>query len=288
VSIVDSDKKRSDEYWKGCRDALRMVDSFNKWALRNKERAKDLDDFIHDGLIAAAKRCESCLKDDLGLTFLEEEDSSTDELVPSGYEATQPLSEEVESPPHSETSSESPDEEMKDGSHDDPVREFTSDFELVEPLPLVSEPPAPEIELDESEGFPLSEETYALEKKPSFTWTDYEEAVSPAKEDPIIEKDEEDVTVTDSELDEADSTPVDEPASFGLSKVLDPSEEPALPTDEIESSFEEDGPSSADLDDLEISDTPEPITEPPPPPPPESDDDEDERRRRARRLFFGD
>ncbi|TET12017.1 MAG: hypothetical protein E3J86_01290 [Candidatus Thorarchaeota archaeon] len=294
---MDSEKKRSDEYWMGVRDALRMVDSFNKWAQRNKERAKDLDDFIHDGLIAAAKRCESCLKDDLGLTFLEGEDSPIDEPVPSGYEATSPLSEEVEAPPLLEISHESPeeelihqtdvdistkslgrsdDEDLKDISHDGPVREFTSDFELVEPLPLVVEPSAPEID---------------VERKPSFSWTEYEEAVTPTKEDPVIEKveEEEDAPVMESELAEADSIPKDEPVSFEPSKPLDPSEEPALPTDEFEGSFEEDGPPSADLDDPEVTDTPEPITEPPsPPPPPESDEDEDERRRRARRLFFGD
>ena len=87
---MDSDKKRSDEYWMGVRDSLRMVDSFIKWARRNEERAKALDDFIHDGLVAAAKRCESCLKDDLGLTFAEgealAEESPEMEHVPSGYE----------------------------------------------------------------------------------------------------------------------------------------------------------------------------------------------------------
>lgn len=298
----------------GVRDALRMVDSFNKWARRNKERAKDLDDFIHDGLIAAAKRCESCLKDDLGLTFLEGEDSSLDEPVPSGYEATPPPSEEVESPTISETSIESPeevtlqqsddditiesvgrsdDEEMEDISLDGPHREFTSDFELVEPSPLVVEPSFPETEVDEPEEVTPSEEETAVERKPSFTWADYEEAVSPVKEDPVIEEDEEkeeaDETVMESEPDEEESLPIDEPVSLGTPKVLAPSEEPALPTDELESLFEEDVPPPADLDDPEVTDSPEPITEPPPPPPPpESDEDEDERRRRARRLFFGD
>jgi hypothetical protein len=261
-----------------------MVDSFNKWALRNKERAKNLDDFIHDGLIAAAKRCESCLKDDLGLTFIEDEDSPTDEPVPSGYEVASPLSEQVESVDRSD------DEELKDVSLDGPIREFTSDFELVEPLPLVDEPSAPEIEGDESEGVTQSEEELDGEIKPSFTWTEYEEAISPAKEDPILEKDkEEDGPVMDSEPDEDDSSSLDEPVSSEPPKVLAPSEEPALPTGELESSFEVDGPLLTDSDDPEVTDTPEPITEPPPPPPPpESDEDEDERRRRARRLFFGD
>ena len=81
MSVVDSEQKRSDEYWMGVRDALRMVDSFTKWARRNESRAKNLDDFIHDGLVAAAKRCESCLKDDLGLTFVEGEPPLDDSSI---------------------------------------------------------------------------------------------------------------------------------------------------------------------------------------------------------------
>lgn len=294
----------------GVRDALRMVDSFSKWARRNKERAKDLDDFIHDGLIAAAKRCESCLKDDLGLTFIEGEDASVDEPVPSGYEATPPISEDVESHTLSETSEDvtlqqseddltiesvgrSADEEMEDISLDGPPREFTSDFELVEPSQLEVETPGPEIEVDESD------EEIIVEKKPSFTWADYEEAVSPAKEEPVVEDYEEEPAIESMDstpieeeepaIESVESLPIDEPVLLGPPKVLTPSEEPALPTDEFESSFEEDVSPPDESDDLEGDDTPEPITEPPsPPPPPESEEDEDERRRRARRLFFGD
>ncbi len=292
-----------------------MVDSFNKWARRNKERAKDLDDFIHDGLIAAAKRCESCLKDDLGLTFIEGEDASVDEPVPPGYEATPPISEDFESHTPSETSEDvtlpqsdddltiesvgrSADEEMEDISLNGSLREFTSDFELVVPSPLEVEPPGPEVEEDEPEDSTPSEEEIIMEKEPSFTWADYEEAVSPDKEEPVIEDDEEEPA-----MDSMDALPIDEePAIESVEsilldelvlheppKVLTPSEEPALPTDELESPFEEDKALPDEPDDLEGNDTPEPITEPPPPPPPpESEEDEDERRRRARRLFFGD
>jgi hypothetical protein len=290
----------------GVRDALRMVDSFNKWAQRNKERAKDLDDFIHDGLIAAAKRCESCLKDDLGLTFIEGENGSVDEPVPSGYEATSPISEDIKSHTPSETSEDvtlsqsevdltiesvgrSADEEMEDISLDGPPREFTSDFELVEPSPL---------EIDKPEDITPSEEEIIVEKKPSFTWADYEEAVSPGKEEPIVEDDEEEPAIEfmdappideESTIESVESILIDEPVSLGPPKVLTPSEQPALPTDELENHFEDDDAPPDELDDLEVTDLPEPITEPPPPPPPpESEEDEDERRRRARRLFFGD
>ncbi|MFW9850992.1 MAG: hypothetical protein ACFFF4_17830, partial [Candidatus Thorarchaeota archaeon] len=64
---MESEENRSDEYWMGVRDALRMVDSFLKWSKVNKERAKSLDEFLYDGLVAAAKRCESCLHKQLGI-----------------------------------------------------------------------------------------------------------------------------------------------------------------------------------------------------------------------------
>jgi len=279
----------------GVRDSLRMVDSFNKWAQRNKERAKDLDDFIHDGLLAAAKRCESCLKDDLGLTFVDGEDHPLAESVPSGYEATS--SEEL---PSSETSEEitlpsseddisiesvgrTDSEEMDDISLDGPIREFTSDFELVEPSPLVVDSSTSEPIDDTPEEVPEED----AEKKPSFTWADYEEAVSPTTTEPIIEEESEEEVFEEEPVPEVE-IPIDEPISLGSPKVLTPSEEPALPTDEFESVEREVFPPPTD-EEVEESDTPDPITEPPPPPPPpESEEDEDERRRRARRLFFGD
>ncbi|MFX1483426.1 MAG: hypothetical protein ACFFCP_09575 [Promethearchaeota archaeon] len=293
---MDSEKKRSDEYWMGVRDALRMVDSFNKWAKRNQERAKDLDDFIHDGLIAAAKRCESCLKDELGLTFSESGKSPTTESVPSGYRATPPFPELDESMAMSESIEEvlSPDddedisiesvgrsegEEMEDISLDGPPRDFTSDFDLVEPSPLIMEPSHEEDESD----IDAPTEKPPEERKPSFTWADYEEAVSPTKSKP----EEEEPSPLDSSTDEEMFPPSDAPITLGAPKILTPSEEPSLPTDELERSVDDE--LSEDIDsDYEEPDKPEPITEPPAPPPPESDEDEEERRRRARRLFFGD
>ena len=46
-----------------------MIDSFLKWSRRNPEKAKELDDFLNEALIAAAKRCESCLSRALGISF---------------------------------------------------------------------------------------------------------------------------------------------------------------------------------------------------------------------------
>ncbi len=231
---------RTDEYWMGVRDALRMVDSFHKWSRRNPGRAKDLEDFIHDGLIAAAKRCESCLRDEMGISFVDEdkeeettfeESTETDEepevpeTEPSFEEPTvHAESDSVASKP--EDSDESSisldsverreDETMEDLSIEGPPREFSTDFELIEPTPLeieeksVPEEPAviePESEPEEvliEEPEPIfesepeevvseptvteeietdsEEEPEELPDKPSFTWSEYEEAVSPSSE----------------------------------------------------------------------------------------------------------
>jgi len=129
VSAMSSDNKRSDEYWMGVRDALRMVDSFNKWAKRNPGRAKDLDDFIHDGLIAAAKRCESCLSEKLGLSFSDEEEQieTEEEQVESEEEQieTEEIAVEQEDSPEFETSIE---------FDESPVtKDETADFEISPP-----------------------------------------------------------------------------------------------------------------------------------------------------------
>jgi len=318
VSEVDLEKKRSDEYWMGVRDALRMVDSFTRWARRNESRAKSLDDFIHDGLIAAAKRCESCLKDDLGLTFAEDEeqiDESPDvEHVPSGYEMeassrdysefeeqpepTFEVTPEDMSPGVSEVPIESEsdiisidnvgrleEEEMDDISIGGPSREFTSDFELVEPADLIVEQPddipADEV-TSESEPEAEKEEPSDIEHKASFTWADYEKAVSPDEEDTDLFEEDEDAELPPPVELKSVETPIhsDEPES--TSDTIEIPEPPSIPTDEFESI-------PIDEEVIEPSEEPEPITEPPsPPPPPDSDEDEEERRRRARRLFFGD
>ncbi|MFW9959674.1 MAG: hypothetical protein ACFFDV_01565 [Candidatus Thorarchaeota archaeon] len=352
---MSSDNKKSDEYWMGVRDALRMVDSFNKWAARNPKRAKSLDDFIHDGLIAAAKRCESCLREKLGLSFAQEDqedeiqstyetseldvppppdDSDFEELaeepiasIPdteyeiaiesSDYDSSQEISiESDESSISIDTVERSGDEFSDDLIIEGPQRDFTSDFVLVEPPPLVvesdteeaeesmSEEQLSESDLEELEEFEASPpEPEIVEKRTAFTWAEYEAAVTPAFEPEPTESETEDYsTEDDDDFDQqasedvytSDEVTIDEPiepsdtlsdwSSYDKSTI----EEEDIP-EEIEKT-ENDEPfvEMGSTEDIESGDAMQPITEPPaPPPPPESEEDEEERKRRARRLFFG-
>lgn len=308
VSAMSEDDGRSDDYWMGVRDALRMVDSFLKWSRKNRSRAKSLDDFVHDGLIAAAKRCESCLSEKLGLKFQEDDEESHDEAPPDDFEMTtkslvesavvalsdssfeQPVADSQESvqeepgPPEEGITVESvqriADESMSEYDVEGPPRDFSSDFELVEPSPLLVEDDREEPErVDEiaaDEEAPMSEDQKEPESTvSSFTWSEYEEAVSPSEEE-----------LPEQETEDADPSP-DE-----LQEVSNPYGEPSIPEEELTKEIEEESvPSESllDSDEEEADDNGDaPITEPPPPPPPpESDEDEEERKRRARRLFFG-
>jgi len=305
VSTVSSEDEntRTDEYWMGVRDALRMVDSFNKWSKRNPDRAKDLEDFIHDGLIAAAKRCESCLRDNLGLSFVEGEeeertieDSTASEIDPDPEpsfkeQTSQDESDTVTSPPEvSDESSISLDrvERIEDESIDDlsiegPPREFSTDFELVEPTQLVMDEesePAPEPEPEE------------LPEKPSFSWAEYETEVTPSAEPEPLDSEvdtsppEDEEISTDDEDEELPEEPPEPPNGWSTT------DKPALSDDDDDEPDDEDeDETEAEVDEPEhqeeVDEEPV-ITEPPsPPPPPESEEDEEERQRRARRLFFG-
>lgn len=339
----------------GVRDALRMVDSFNKWAIRNPKRAKSLDDFIHDGLIAAAKRCESCLREKLGLSFAEElqedeiqssyeasepevtpppddsdfEEAAEEPIAPipdaeydiavesSDYDSSQEISIESDEPSISiDTVERSGDEFSDDLVIEGPQRDFTSDFVLVEPLPLVvesdteeaeesmSEEQLSESDLEELEEFEASPpEPEIEEKRTAFTWAEYEAAVTPDSEPEPIESETEDYSTEDDDY-------FDQQASEDVSPSDEVTiDEPPEPSDTLRdwSSYdkstidEEDVPEEIeDVDDdesflemestkdIDSGDAMQPITEPPaPPPPPESEEDEEERKRRARRLFFG-
>ncbi|TFG29708.1 hypothetical protein EU528_09305 [Candidatus Thorarchaeota archaeon] len=336
------DNIRTDEYWMGVRDALRMVDSFHKWSQRNPGRAKSLEDFIHDGLIAAAKRCESCLRDKLGLSFTEEDEE--DELIleespelveeetyhDNEYDVEEKEEEAVDKP---ESSFEEPirpvepepsftappdisdessisldsverreDESMSDLSIEGPPREFSTDFELVEPTPLVvDEPSAPsspiemepesETEEDMSESI-LEEETETASESeseespevPSFTWSEYEKAVTPSSEpeplDPEVDILPTEVEQESEDFDEEISEEPPEPP-----KEWNPYDEPSIPEEDTEDEIPTDDSESVVM---EAGEDEPAIMEPPsPPPPPESEEDEEERKRRARRLFFG-
>ena len=323
----------------GVRDALRMVDSFNKWSKRNPGRAKDLEDFIHDGLIAAAKRCESCLREEMGISFVpeddeeevvleeipdiddevvlekapehdEEEDDDDDDKPESSFE--EPIR-HVESEPFAPPSEDSDetsitldhverrdDEEMEDLSIEGPPREFSTDFELVEPTPLVvdeegtvSEPisePEPEkeevvSEPPEEEEVVSTPESEELPDRPAFTWSEYEEAVTPSSEpeplDPEVDiippEDEPVITEEPEEVSEEPPEPPKVWSPYGESSVV-----------EDEDTVEEDEPEVDVSEPMEEGEDEPVISEPPaPPPPPESEEDEEERKRRARRLFFG-
>jgi hypothetical protein len=351
---VSSDNKRTDEYWMGVRDALRMVDSFNKWAQRNPGRAKSLDDFIHDGLIAAARRCESCLREQLGLSFVKsvhEEDvaavidsektdvvplpdieSSQDEMQFSSPDAVpdtdfeisvesketesdEEITIESEEPPFSiDTSERLEDETMDDIVIEGPQRDFSSDFELVEPSPLdvgsedfESDRPGIDEQLDESapdevdDSEELTSEGEREERPPAFTWSDYEAAVTPIHEPETPEPDsDEQIEAVDDYLDESSI----EDDIFSEDTAEEPLPPPAVPKewnsddgvsppDDVlnEDKTDNEGEAShvqPDAEESETADEATHFTEPPsPPPPPESEEDEEERRRRARRLFFG-
>ncbi|MFW9932644.1 MAG: hypothetical protein ACFFDR_08310 [Candidatus Thorarchaeota archaeon] len=313
---MSPDNKRSDDYWMGVRDALRMVDSFLKWSRVNKDRAKSLEDFIYDGLVAAAKRCESCLHKELGLKFdsdveedilegpilddsFEEEDIEDDELPSDDFETTPPdivlepegFEVEAEVSITIESDSDSPDiavtpaPALEDGSvsidsmgimegsvEDDThvdggAREFSSDFELVEPDHLIIDSTPDEIEdTEDLDSFESSEDVYVPEPpaevkeeisviRPKYSW---EETVEPPIDDSSFE---EPVSPADDET--------SKPA-----KVWSPMDEPSPSSLEDEESIEDD-------EDIES------VSPPPPPPPPDTEECEEERRRRARRLFFG-
>lgn len=164
-------------YWLGVRDALRMVDSFVRWSARHEDKAKNLQEFISEGLIAAAKRCESCLSTTLGLTFgeslggfssddllepadptdrlathYEEQAEEKDSTVPDDeVPTTEELNSEPEFESEPEASSEiepssieaierTEDTEIEDMQPDGPLRDFGTDFDLGEPSPLTIEP----------------------------------------------------------------------------------------------------------------------------------------------------
>ncbi|RDE11731.1 MAG: hypothetical protein C4K49_11420, partial [Candidatus Thorarchaeota archaeon] len=86
---------RDESYWLGVRDALRMIDSFVAWSRRNPARAKKLDDFVDDALIAVGKRCKSCLSQALGISF-----AGSDAEEGSPFDIHEPAPETIEKPAH--------------------------------------------------------------------------------------------------------------------------------------------------------------------------------------------
>ncbi len=287
---MSPENRRSDDYWMGVRDALRMVDSFLRWSKMNPDRAKPLEDFVRDGLVAAAKRCESCLHKELGVDFTSDEGTETSDisesaelseiedtdyaedvpaptfepvsseivLEPAGTDETYEIPITIESDSEDiETADDTPSMDSlgipSEGIEDDESvisgspRDFSDDFELVEPDPLVIKPEDEESSYEEPSEPPIDEISV---ERPRYAW---------------------EIPVAGSKSDE--HVPVDSPEPSSPAKEWSPLDEPS-PED-----IEEETPDEREDSALE--------SPPPPPPPPETEESEDERRRRARRLFFG-
>ena len=326
MDFVNSDEKKSDEYWMGVRDALRMIDSFVRWSRHNPKKAKKIEDFIADGLIAAAKRCKSCLSEELGIRFRDDEDTyetsmereepSISDEIPVFFEESSLESEKPTEPsevheviPPSEAVKEKESLEpfyfidSSPSDSEEAPRDFSTDFELAEPEPLITKPVEvesesttdfevtgpPEVEDEEEISIPdiedettdlgiepspsidaeeSSEDGEATTRIPRFSWDDHDE-ISPPSIHPM----------------ESIEEPVksDEPTTEKV-RIWSPYDEPSL-TEPISDS------KPLEKEDLEESesDISAPTTEEPPspPPPPETDETEEERKRKARRLFFG-
>jgi hypothetical protein len=310
-------EERDDNYWMGVRDALRMVDSFLRWARKHPKDAKSIDDFLAEGLIAAAKRCESCLGKELGMKYgsddpevdepreIEEtphfEEPIPDvepEIVPDSFpdiDAEEPTfvpaddASEPEVPPvepvsideivtpESDKESVSPENLMFEGLK----RDFLSDFPL-------STPEITDDATDDTKPIPSTPEevmrAVLAEESLGPVEVETEEAMSPEVEDSGVE-------TYDDVLEVLESPPsVDEPpspATVPKRELWSPYDEPPLPEDENDEDAKtsEDDESDAASDESDTSSTG--AKAPPPPPPPETDETEEERRRRARRLFFG-
>ncbi|MHA1907606.1 MAG: hypothetical protein ACW98Y_09965 [Candidatus Thorarchaeota archaeon] len=316
---MESDDNRSDEYWMGVRDALRMVDSFLKWSNANKERAKPLEEFLYDGLVAAAKRCESCLHKQLGIGFSSDEEaeapdeeptfdsmpSSTDTpkeslseeddpassppeiiLEPEGFDDPVDVPIEIEPEIASDDSvriesmSASDDTLTEDSIVHGEPRDFSDDFRLTEPDPLVVGPTDDGIEIPEATEDVEPTETVDIVIDDSIEDTAPETPPQPEEEETPVERPKY-AWETPSDLPEALEGPPPAP------EIPPPEAPPEVTTEEPKVWSPMDDPSPETLDDEESTETEEEATGPPPPPPPESEESEEERRRRARRLFFG-
>ncbi|MHA2003034.1 MAG: hypothetical protein ACW975_02960 [Candidatus Thorarchaeota archaeon] len=307
-------EERDDNYWMGVRDALRMVDSFLRWARKHPKDAKSIDDFLAEGLIAAAKRCESCLGKELGMKYGSDDpevdepreidepshfeepipdvepaveamadsfpDSDTEEpTFVSADDASRPEMPPVESVSIDEIETPDSDKDTtpsEDLDFEGIKRDFLSDFPL-------SAPALMEDELEDSKSMASTPEDVmrAVLEEESLgpVEVESEEVMPPKAEDSEVETYDDVLEVLESPP-EADESP--SPAAVPKRELWSPYDEPPLPEDENDVEIAEDDATSDD------SDTSSPaVKAPPPPPPPETDETEEERRRRARRLFFG-
>ncbi|MFW9849206.1 MAG: hypothetical protein ACFFF4_08695, partial [Candidatus Thorarchaeota archaeon] len=268
------------------------------------------DEFLYDGLVAAAKRCESCLHKQLGIEFSTKDETPAEEPSFDSMPKRDEIFDEstLGTPPEIELETEGTDDEAQVPlemepeviTSDDSIRiesmgatedmydaeivqgsprDFSDDFELVEPDSLVVTPDHDGIETPEIEDEDSIDET----------------------EDIVIEESEDDDFDADPTSDSEEDITVERPKYVWESGTDEESEEesdapppaPELPSDvdhvedtKVWSPMDEPSPEDI-LDDEEIDTNEETSEPPPPPPPPESEESEEERRRRARRLFFG-
>ena len=375
-------EERDDAYWIGVRDALRMIDTFIRWSKRHPEHAKPIEEFIADGIEAAARKCESCLKRSLGLSFKRdtegteaqenrEESTDTSEYTehfeetppehtgfqPESVEMPEPVESELPPPLESEPATESispateettsppppssedvfPDidlggdssgelTELEDVTREPPSRDFTSDFDIEEPHPLVidsSEPSpdqdeGPAIEID-IESSPESEQgppvvIGSVEEEPTETSisieeqdapeniivegpaTEHPEATTDAEESGFTWHDYEDMLTPEPESEpESQLPPPPEVTPPSESESVKQPSDSWSPFDEPEEPVELDEDEDEALEEPDLPDddlmTP-PLssrpepTTPPPPPPPPEPEETDEERRRRTKLLF--
>jgi hypothetical protein len=319
---VNSDETKSDDYWMGVRDALRMIDSFVRWSRYNPKKAKNLEDFIADGLIAAAKRCKSCLSKELGIVFKEDIDTPEDSLeveetsapteVPVFFEessldsekpSVSPEVHEASPPAEAASEEEEPDPfyfiDSSPSDTEEKPRDFSSDFELAEPEPLITKPE--EMESETSSDFKVTgpPEIDVEEELPSIPYDDIQEEMPSSIEEKEISEDvESTTTIPRFSWDDHDEISAERTSSIESVEEFPTPEEPAQVKVRIWSPYDEPSITEPDsvsepteTEDAEEteSDKSAPTTEEPPspPPPPETDETEEERKRKARRLFFG-
>jgi hypothetical protein len=250
-----------------------------------------------DGHERALDIMETSEPAEIPVFFEESHVESTESIVSPEF------SPDIEKPPFESISEEAPPEEkdfilpvsedVESGS-----RDFSSDFELAEPEPLITEPEEMETEYSEEpeetidedhmkeetsdfiidsvsldEDQPTSEDAEPPSTIPRFSWDDLDETLI--------------ASLTPSDSDTATTEP--EPPPSAKVRVWSPYDEPTVsePIAPLEpDSLVEKIDDEVEESESEISTSP--IEEPPaPPPPPESDESEEERKRKARRLFFG-
>ncbi|MFW9845986.1 MAG: hypothetical protein ACFFD6_04515 [Candidatus Thorarchaeota archaeon] len=315
-------EERDDNYWMGVRDALRMVDSFLRWARKHPKDAKTIDDFLAEGLIAAAKRCVTCLGKELGMKY-GSKDPDVDEPrhieEPAHFEEPIPLSgpEHTSMPAAEEDAVEVPEtpvsRETGEGSEAEIEPKTESEMISIEPISIdglesdaIEEPIPPpdnltfegikrDFESDFSMGVPESLEADASDVEPEPETL--EEVMRSVMEEALSSDDldeEESVEAeSDSYEDVLEVIEASEPAEVEV--VVESETTSAPPKRDLWSPYDEPSISSGAKEDdssmisdeedagESIEDEADSTSRPkPPPPPPPPETDESEEERRRR------